>query len=420
MIKSTDTLYFHTMHSIPSHYQESLIWKNIRQDCGKGGQFFIDIATRFHESRFVSRNNGEWSLPWKQDIIPDFKMPEYDPTFNKTFEQVSDECAIEIKKLIHQGQKFALMYAGGFDSTVVLVALLKNLTTEELASVALCTSIHSVIEYPDFWAKHIHGKFKIIDSVENWYDHVIAQGYRPITADEGDCVFGTMIGLQVYNNYDLYLSRLSPESQSNLKNLKYKISSGDVHYSVFKDLIISTLAHEQTPNGLEFGRILYEKYVRNIDTSPVPIHSLHDFYWWLIFNVKYLNCSVRGAIFYNSGLPIRECIDVMVNWFNATDYQLWSMVNNNNGKKIQNTVATYKYEARQYIRNFTNDDWHFYFKTKLDSLVNIKVNRGESYKADHRFLVGLDKDYNRLLLTDQSVIAYFTEHLINYKIDWTD
>lgn len=413
-----DTIYFSNIRL--DYRKQSKFWNRIRSECGAGGQFYIDIAKKVLQNRFVPRN-GEWSMPWKQELIPGFEMPAYDPNFSKSFEQVTDERANQIKAKIHNGEKFAVMYSGGMDSTLVLTSLLKNLNKEELESVAVCASIHSIIENPDYWNKHIHGKLKLMDSMHHTYDDYIGMGYRPITADEGDCIFGTSIGLQLYHNYDYYVSELSPTVQENLLKLRHKISSGDVHYSVFKDIIARHLAYNTTPEGLEFGRLLYEKYNHNIQTASVPVHSLHDFFWWLIFDVKYLNCSVRGAIYFNHTLPIRQCIDSIENWFNGGEYQNWSMANNNNGNKIKNTLASYKFVQRQYIYEFDKNDWYFNFKTKLESLSNLLVKgkmKTQEKEVPGKFTVGIDKNYLPLHTHDKTVRNYFTHNLSNYKIDW--
>lgn len=390
-------------------------WQRVYDESGPGGKFFINLSRRLNPCRFVSRNSSEWSLPWKQEIIPGFEMPAQDLSFNKPYEQVTDERALEIKAQIHQGKKFALFYSGGMDSTCVLVSLLKNLTKEELESVAICTSIHAIIENPTLWEKHISGKFKVFDSPNTLYDDIIEAGYYPITGDEGDCIFGTSIGLQLYHNYAAYLYKLSPDVQSKLTPLRYRISDPEVHYSVYKDLIIRYFALNETPEGLEFGRLLYEKYHHNVVTSNVEIRSLHDFFWWLIFNVKYLNCSVRGAIYFNDRIPIRECIDTTFNWFNGYDYQQWSMNNNNNGQKIQTTVATYKYAQRKYIYDFDKNEWYFHFKTKLESLSNLRF-KGRKIGMHKNF--GIDTNYNRLFVDDVAAKNFFRENFIKYEIDW--
>jgi hypothetical protein len=420
----TDPLYFHNIRGErPRGNQPASallpFWEDMRSTCGPGGNFFLDINHRFKESRFVTRN-GEWTLPWPQEIIPGFEMPTYDPDFTKSFDQVSNERALEMRALIREGHKLAVMYSGGIDSTVIIVALIQNLSREELDSVAICTSIHAIIENPDMWANHIQGKFKIIDSTYNRYDDIIKMGYRPVTGDEGDCIFGTSFGLQLYHNFDYYVRECSPSVKANILKLRRKISRQDVHFSQYKDIIIRHLAYNATPEGLEFGRLLYEKYVHNINTATVPIQSLHDFFWWLIFNVKYLNCSVRGTIFFNRNMSVKQGLDAIENWYNGADYQRWSMVNNNNRQKIDRTVGTYKAAAKNYIYKFDKNEWYRAFKTKLESLGNLNFTNKFSDPNPAQFIVAVDKNYNRLSVDSPGMKDYFTHHLSNYTIDWTD
>ena len=411
-------------------------WKEIYPKVGLGGKFYIDIAKRISPHRFCTRNEGEWSMPWNQKVPDKFKMLPYDPNFNKTFEEVTNEQACKIKAGIQSGKKYSLMYSGGMDSTLVAVALMKNLTKEELQSVVICASMHSIIENPNFWREHIYGKFKILDSNEHLYDDYINMGYTPITADEGDCILGTSIGLQLYHNYDYFVSLMDPAVQGNLLKLKYKIADGSVHYTAYKDILVRYFAIGESDYELEFGKLLYEKYHRNVITSSVPIYSLHDFFWWLIFNVKYLNCSVRGAIYYNSSLPIEQTINSIENWFNAPGYQYWSMVNNNNGLKIRNTLASYKYIQRKYIYDFDKNDWYFHFKTKLESMSNLSI-RGKSamIRPLTNSIIGMTDKYEYLCIPDSDkpignttyqgayndspeVRNFFEEKLLNYKINW--
>jgi len=390
-------------------------WNSIREQSGEGGKFFIDVSKRMSPNISVSRCSGEWSLPWPQDIIPGFEAPEYDPTFNKSYSDITDLRALEIKHLIQQGNKFALFYSGGIDSTLVLYALLKNLSAEELKSIAICSSIDSILENPNTWHRYIQDKFQVFDSTNYWFDDIIQLGYFPITSEPADQIMGNLMAITMYHNYDAFISHLSPDVQTNLKKIKHKISSDEVHYSAYQDLIVRHLAYDKTPQGLKFGRILYEKYNNCVKTSPWPAHSLHDFFWSSYFNLKYTNCILRGPLFYNSKISKKECLDKIVPWFHTEDYQKWAMVNNNNGQKIRNTLATYKYASREYIHNFDKNDWYFHFKTKLESLTNVRAKfRGTNVNF------GMDKNYQMLSIEDNSVKEYFKHHVTNYKIGWID
>ncbi len=407
-------LYFHSLSF--NGYQDNTL-NNIYKECNTAGRFFIDISKRVNPSRFISRN-GEWSLPWDQVLIPGFEMPAYNPNFDMSFSEVTDKRAQEIRTRIHAGEKFAVMYSGGIDSTVVLASLIKNLTQEETQSITVCASIDSVIENPNFWNTFVLNKFKVIDSKTVKYDDLIEMNLTPITADEGDCIFGTLMGLTLYNNFDYYISELSPKTRERLLLMKDKISSGDVHYSVYKDLIIKHLSVKDNP---DFGRLLYEKYHWNIQTSSVPVYSLHDFFWWLIFNVKYLNCSVRGAMYFNDRIDYKTAIYRIFNWFNGTDYQQWSMVNNNNGQKIKKSLATYKSAARDYIYELDHNEYYKHFKLKLESLFNIVRTQ------DVKQLVVNQRPAARIFMTDKfemlsiddgNTVKFLKDSLLNYKIDW--
>ena len=111
-----------------------------------------------------------------------------------------------------------------------------------------------------------------------------------------------------------------------------------------------------------------------------------------------------------------------VNWFNTDDYQCWSMVNNNNGEKIEKSMATYKMASRRYIYDLDKNDWYFYFKLKLASLGSTVVY---NQKVDHlpknrrpnaRF--GLDSNYNTLYIDEPDVQEFIRVNMSKFEKDW--
>lgn len=417
MLNINDTLYF-SSHVVNWYTRD--IWDQVYKNVPPEGQWYLKVYEKVLPNRLITRN-GEWTTPWPQELIPKFRMPEYDPMFNKSFEQVTDENALRIRDRILQGEKFAVMYSGGIDSTLVLSSLIKNLNKEELESVTVMCSGESIAENPVFYNKFIHEKMKTLDSKNHKYDDLIKLGMTPIISDEGDCIFGTLIGLNMYNSFDALVDTVSGPVKENLRLLKDKISDPSVHYSTFKELIIKFLDIPSDPN---FGRILYDKYDHNIKTATVPVHSLHDFFWWLIFNVKYYNCSVRGAIYINDTLDINTAVHRIHNWFNDADYQRWSMANNNNGTKIKKSILSYKTAAKEYIYAVDKNEWYRTFKTKLESLWNISnLQNVQNIPMEKRPVARIavkKENWELVHITDPGVIEYFTHHASNYKIDWTD
>ena len=410
-----DRIYF---SSISYNNRYNNYWDNLRERLGPAGKFAIDLGWRINPNRFIGRV-GEWSMPFPQDIMPDYAMPAYDADFNMSWEEVTDLQAFKIKQGISQGKKYAILFSGGIDSTVIMVSLLKNLSTKELESITVLASQHTIIEHPTFWAKYIEGKFKVIDSITMKYDALIAQGYTPITGDVGDNMFGTLAGLSLFFAYDGMLKRVSSDKAQAIAELKNQVTNDKVHWSRYADLLIKYFNHPKNP---DFGRQLYEKIARSIQDAPMPIHSLQDFFWWEMFNLKYTNCASRGSIYLNDTMNAKVCADQTVNWYNDIDYQRWSMVNNGTGEKIRKTASTYKWAARKYIYDFDKNDWYFNFKLKIESLgpglsLQQDLSNVEMAKRPiHRF--GLDKNYDILYMTDPTVIQYIEHHLANFKLDW--
>jgi len=415
MLTKDSTLY---LSGIVYNYYQQDFWNSLEPIVQDGGKFMLNLGKRYKPNRFVSRN-GEWSLPWKQEIPPMFRMPTYDPNFSKSFSDVCDERAGDIKNMIASGKKFAIMYSGGLDSTLIMSALIKNLTREELENIVVCCNLHSLIENPIFWKKFIKDKFKLFDSSVIKYDDLIEMGYCPITGDEGDAIFGTMMGHEMMQNYSYYLSKVSSKSRIRLESIKEKQTDPSVHWSKYKDIIIQQFS---LGDDAEFGKSWYEKFAKNIKTATVPIQSLHDFYWWMIFNIKYLNCATRISFLLNDRLHCKDLFEnKTLNWFNNDGFQLWSMVNNNNGEKIELSPATYKMAARKYIYDLDHNDWYFYFKLKIGSLGVVVYNHNvdhldKKYRPNARF--GLDKNYNTLYIDDPNVQDFIREKMINFKKDW--
>jgi hypothetical protein len=417
MLQLDSKLYF---SSVAYNFYQQDFWNSLYKDAGSGGKFVLDISKRYKPQRFISRN-GEWSLPWPQDIIPGFEMPEYDANYSRSFNDISDERAREIGELItSQNKKFTVMYSGGLDSTVVMTALIKNLTQEQLKNVSVCANSHSLVENPLFWKKFIWGKFKIFDSSFHKYDDIIEMGNHPITADEGDCIFGTMSFLDLQQNYDYYLTQVSSESRLRLASIKDKITSGDVHYSEYKDILIK---YWSIPENPQLGQSWYDKFDKNIKTATVPVYSLHDYFWWVLFNLKFQSCSIRLALYLNDRVDYGETINKWaVNWFGSTAYQKWSMTNNNNGEKIEFGPTTYKMASRKYIYDLDKNDWYYFFKLKLGSLgPNVIFRQSISHlpldmRPNARF--GLDSNFNALSIDDPTVQEYIRHHITNYKRDW--
>lgn len=411
MIDSKTKFAFSAIVYTTSEYID--FWDGFYKSAAPTSKFNLDIASYFKKNTLVSRS-GFWPSPWEYEIPNEFKMPTYKHNFNKTFEDVTDQKALEIKSLIQQtGRRVAIYYSGGIDSTLTLTALLKNLQKPELDYIDVGLSSESIIENPSFYEKHIHNKLNIFDSSKVKYSDIIDQKNYAITSDLGDSIFGTELALIFYKMYNVLSSKLSTQSKIRISNLQKKISDSNTHYSEYADMLILFFNLERNPN---FGQQFYEYLNKNIQESEIPIVSLHDFFWWYIFNLKYLECAFRSSIYYCSHQNVELAINKhIINWFNTVDYQNWSMVNNNNSSKIDlqdPSPVNYKKAARNYIYQYDKNDWYFRYKSKLSSMKNILMRDHDFTKSDLTF--ALTSDYKRLYLHQKEVQNFISTRFSKY------
>jgi hypothetical protein len=412
MINLKDTLqHFYIFQNKQTHK----FWKSIYNEAASGGKFMLDFA-QIEPNVWISRNEAEWSLPWPVMIKDRFKMPKYDPSFNKSWQQITDERAMDVAQIIRkENKKFSILYSGGIDSTLIAVALLKNLSKEELKNINFYCNTASIIENPILYKKYIHEKFETINSTEYLIEDVIAKGYTVISSSSGDVLCGSRNWLDLQANLYYYMRDLSSESKRNINNNWRKATDPSVHYSVFKDLILN---HYNTGSN-NIGEQYYEKMEKNIKTSDVPIQSLYDFYWWNLFNLKYIHLAKKLYIIDNFKMSFNDIEKNMFDWYNNHDYQKWSMVNNYSGEKIKFSSTTLKLCAKKYIREFDKNDWYFYFKQKLPSNEQQKIRNTEKWgKINLMTIFGLNNQSQRLYLEDRNVQDYILHHLSCYKKDW--
>lgn len=377
-----------------SRESEKKTWDALYPTLGPNGRFFLNTARFFGKNSFMARS-GEWPVPWSMKLFPHLVMPAYDPQFKLSFSEITDQRAVEIKKKIHENnRRLTLYYSGGIDSTVCLVALLRNLTAEELSFINLAMSAESIIENPHFFASHIQGRFKIIDSAVERFSETATAGSTIISGEQGDSLFGTELGLQLLHTYGA------------------EIISSDSAFSDYADLLIEFFKIDRDPG---FGVKFYEQMVANIESAQIPVYSLQDFFWWKIFNLKYTECAVRTAIYlYNGNDRAKVLNEQIFNWFNHPDYQKWSMANNNNFQKMRgNSQLTYKWVAREYIREFDKNSWYFNHKTKLPSLKSI-LYRNEAL-LNEKPVFAMDTDCRLHYYTDTKVWELIEESLRNFN-----
>jgi hypothetical protein len=428
---------YHKEVSLNSKAVASLV-EPIFNDLPDGGRFYCNLMRAYGAEAYIPRM-GKWSNPWETRIAPGLEMPIYNTNFSLTFSEVSDNRAEDIKKIINDtGKDCIVFYSGGIDSTVVLVSLLKNLNSAELKKIKISMSSDSIIENPYFYKNFIQDKFQILDSSSTLYSDCINRDNSIcITADLGDFIYGTELGVKMYPQLHALENKLPTNIKKSYSDIYHKVSSQDTHYSSYKDLLILyfnvglekgiknlELRNEKlatkTADDLQFGELFYEKLDYNIKRSAIPVHSLHDLFWWSMFNQRYIWGAIRPSLNYGTESNIKNTVENgIVNWFGSQEYQQWSLSNNNNGQKINgSSQSSYKWASKKYIYELDKNKWYLFNKIKMPSMpVVIRRNWSKHYtNFDTKF--GVDIDFNVIHINEPGVNDYITAGLMNYKVDW--
>ena len=115
----------------------------------------------------------------------------------------------------------------------------------------------------------------------------------------------------------------------------------------------------------------------------------------------------------------------MFDWYNTHDYQKWSMVNNNNGEKINVDVnlaqASLKWCAKKYIYEFDKNDWYLFYKQKLSSGEMQKLRQKDHLVHANKnpmTFFALTDTLKPLYLFDEGVKEYVVHHLAKFEKDW--
>lgn len=406
------------------------------RDFPPGGRFYFNLTRALIPVGGDSYHfrKGVWSDPFDLEIHDKLIMPEYDSDFNLTFEDICNRRAADIINLINTtDRQIILQWSGGIDSTVALISLIKNLSSKEKEKITVALSGDSIIEYPHFFEKYIRNKFKTIDSQSMLFnDYKEKYEAFTIACDTGDCLFGAELGNKLYPRMKFI--------HKDTDEIYRLVSNKDFHFSNYKNLIIQHF-NNNLLNSIEnmkqqnlfdesmteykdddklFGELFYEKIVHNIETSNVPLESLHDFFWWTIFNGRYIALTFRGVGIFSTGSNKESIVnDCLIQWFNTDEYQKWSMVNNNNGEKLSGpTQGLYKTAAKKYIYKFTKDDWYFTHKIKLISSATILKRNWKKYYNEFDPILGFDNEYNRIKIGDNYINKFVLERIFKHKIDW--
>jgi len=301
----------------------------------------------------TTRGLDNLTLPG-QPLVDLFELDivhNFDPNFSMTWAEITDCKAQELLKLsrIHN-KKIAVGWSGGIDSTVIMVALLKNASLEDLSRIVCVTTKTAVWENPYLFYNFIVPKVSVVDydayiknqNAENINQHFYVQG-MPADQLQGGIANSTL-GLFEDSSY---------------ARIPWKDTTRLQHY-------LGLFVKDE-----QIVKWLINKVSENIESVDVPITSCFNFIWWMNFNY---NWAGNVTWEYNHSYVSRHKIPCSIwkrnafFWFSDTLYQKWAMLAHQNLEILYGkNFDTWKLPSKNYIYEYTKDEYQIHYKTKQGS-----------------------------------------------------
>lgn len=303
----------------------------------------VDIQKNFMGKGFYARQGLDvWPFGFQRDfwqqIMPVTLMPEPGAR-HLDFEACTEQVFQRLKKT-QWDRPWVVDWSGGIDSTVIVVALLRNLSAADLQNVTINLNAFSYWENPDFYTNHIRPNFRCVNSHD--YNQTIRhQPHYRLHGEPADMLWGAAKALQARKDgVDLARS--------------------------WRDLDPRWLIFNQRLWGTDASQWILDVMDQSIQSVPqYGVETVADWYWWLNFNFKWVQ-KMAYDFGHRDRARAQQYFDTVVPWYADPAYQLWS-INHGRFSLLDTRLEAYKTEAKDYIWSWDHNDLYRKFKLKFNS-----------------------------------------------------
>lgn len=247
------------------------------------------------------------------------------------------------KRLAALDRPLTVYWSGGIDSTVVLIALIK----QGVQTIEVAMNEKSIIENGDFYRGYIQGKLKTVDPIDVPTKLLTTAENVIVTGELNDQLFGSDAMLRVIfsSGYDVLLGPLSEDVYA-AAMCKANASISDAHV-----------------------RLIYADILASAATQNVPLRTVFDAMWWANFAFKW-QCVLTRMYMYAPISATNSLTDAhrsrLHHFFGGTDFQQWAC------ERIEPKILTrwgdYKITAKRYIYRFDGNEDYLIHGVKVVSL----------------------------------------------------
>ena len=290
---------------------------------------------------------------------------------NLSFDDVTDNRALELQDKVSSFNKVYLFWSGGIDSTVILAAILKNWNKESIQKLIIVLNKYSVEENSNMYHNYIHEKINTIST---------------------DLFFS---GKANFSHDAVYVDGNVGDSVSYLCLAEFDKMYPGYYKKPWKQnwrILIEFFSKYQNQ---QYGLSMYKQIVESLEFNNLEIETINDFLWWLTFNWLHdkllynILWQYTPCFFSNPNIDTKKFLEEnMFQWFNSDDYQNWTVSTIGTTLRIGDDISTNKYSFKTYIFNFDNN--YDYYKYKLKEASTPK----NIVKDNHIILCAIDTEYN--------------------------
>lgn len=301
--------------------------------------------------------------------------------FKLSYSDICDARAVEIlARADTLDCPIFVFWSGGVDSTTALVSLLRTATPAHRERIVVMLSEDSILEYPEFYKKHIRTKLRCQSSV--LFPHMLGMKVLFVCGEGNDQLMGSDI------------------TAAAIKQFGIDKIKGRYDRKLFEEFFTTRMRGD-----VETAKLFVKLFDKLRHASPFEIKTNFEQLWWINFSTKWQTVYARGLCYTARANALRMskkwCEIYYVPFFMNETFQLWSM--HNTDQRIRDGWASYKWPAKELIFDYTKDPVYRDNKLKrgsLDFLIRLhqdrnfldstftfhdEVDPAEFYREDHDF-----------------------------------
>jgi hypothetical protein len=341
-------------------YSDNAFLQNHIRDNYPGLRLFEKIFTVFARNMTFYDRTGTIVNPIRTQPVKHLAMPEFRIMTKSYKELCVDRARALMDNAIETNRKVVIMYSGGIDSTMIVIAFLMACTEQECRdNIVILMNSSSIDENRPFYQDYVMRLFDNIKHSDFFPLYIGDPQYIFLTGEGNDQLFGSMVTRKMITLY----------------------GEPSIHEPLTRTRIEGFF--NNTLNNTRYSEQLTEVIWRVIDKAPesVKIDTPFLFFWWLNITCKFQSVFVRTSAY----APERNKDNVTYNdnyqmFFDTDDFQLWSL--NNTNLLIEDSWKTYKQHCKDIIFEYNKDEHYRKNKVKYGSLKYVLRQKDSTVAID--------------------------------------